>query len=167
MQHYLSHPNTGARTLGNSLPSLPQRFAQCRSLYRSSGPVGYPGEPRARFNRSYTQIVLSSSTITALFVAIGVFFQVPVPSLWRGSRTRIPIFLNRYRSDFVTALGNILPGSWQAGKAYRVETGWIVDGKHLEVVEIHWRSTRLRNNAAVTFDIHNNQRATSPTIVNL
>ena len=64
-------------------------------------------------------------------------------------------------------LGNIFAGlGLQAGKAYRAGDWLIIDGKHLEVVEIHWRSTRLRNNDAVTFDIPNNQLAKA-TIVNL
>ena len=42
----------------------------------------------------------------------------------------------------------------------------ILDGKHVEVVEVNWRSTRLRNLDAASFDIPNNQLAKA-TIVNL
>jgi len=41
-----------------------------------------------------------------------------------------------------------------------------VDGKHVEVIEVNWRSTRLRNNDAASLDIPNNQLAKA-TIVNL
>jgi CRP-like cAMP-binding protein len=64
-------------------------------------------------------------------------------------------------------LGNIFAGfGLQAGKAYRVGDWLIVDGKHVEVVELNWRSTRLRNNDDVSFDIPNSQLAKA-TIVNL
>jgi hypothetical protein len=42
----------------------------------------------------------------------------------------------------------------------------ILEGKHVEVVEVNWRSTRLRNLDAASFDIPNNQLAKA-TIVNL
>jgi CRP-like cAMP-binding protein len=49
---------------------------------------------------------------------------------------------------------------------YRVGDWLIVDGKHVEVVELNWRSTRFRNNDEVSFDIPNSQLAKA-TIVNL
>jgi small-conductance mechanosensitive channel len=132
-------------------------------LYRFLWPLyGYPGE-RARIPSFLPQIVAIIVTITALFVALGVFYQVTVPSLLASSGL-IAIVIGLALQD---TLGNIFAGlGLQAGKAYRVGDWLIVDGKRAQVVEIHWRSTRLRNNDAVTFDIPNNQLAKA-TITNL
>jgi small-conductance mechanosensitive channel len=132
-------------------------------LYRFIWPLyGYPGE-RARIPSFLPQTVAILVTITALFVALGVFYQVTVPSLLASSGL-IAIVIGLALQD---TLGNIFAGlGLQTGKAYRVGDWLIIDGKHAEVVEIHWRSTRLRNNDAITFDIPNNQLAKA-TIVNL
>jgi small-conductance mechanosensitive channel len=123
---------------------------------------GYPGE-RARIPSFLPQIVAIIITITALFVALGLFYQVTVPSLLASSGL-IAIVIALALQD---TLGNIFAGlGLQAGKAYRVGDWLIIDGKRAEVVEIHWRSTRLRNNDAATFDIPNNQLAKA-TITNL
>src|SRR5258708_13503392 len=97
--------------------------------------------------------------MTALFVALGVFYQVTVPSLLASSGL-IAIVIGLALQD---TLGNIFAGlGLQAGKAYRVGDWLIVDGKHLEVVEIHCRSTRLRNNDAVTFALPHHQLSQAP-----
>lgn len=132
-------------------------------LYRFLWPLyGYPGD-RARIPSFLPQIVAIIVTITAAFVALGVFYQVTVPSLLASSGL-IAIVIGLALQD---TLGNIFAGlGLQAGKAYRVGDWLIIDGKRAEVVEINWRSTRLRNNDAVTFDIPNNQLAKA-TITNL
>src|SRR6267378_4546501 len=152
----------GARALG-LIAVFTAAFPLNALLYRFLWPLyGYPGE-RARIPSFLPQIVAIIVTITALFVALGVFYQVTVPSLLASSGL-IAIVIGLALQD---TLGNIFAGlGLQAGKAYRVGDWLIVDGKHLEVVEIHWRSTRLRNNDAVTFDTPNNQLAKA-TIVNL
>jgi small-conductance mechanosensitive channel len=152
----------GARALG-LIAVFTAAFPLNALLYRFLWPLyGYPGK-RARIPSFLPQIVAIIVTITALFVALGVFYQVTVPSLLASSGL-IAIVIGLALQD---TLGNIFAGlGLQAGKAYRVGDWLIVDGKHLEVVEIHWRSTRLRNNDAVTFDIPNNQLAKA-TIVNL
>jgi small-conductance mechanosensitive channel len=152
----------GARTLG-LIAVFTAAFPLNAVLYRFLWPMyGYPGE-RARIPSFLPQIVAIIVTITALFVALGVFYQVTVPSLLASSGL-IAIVIGLALQD---TLGNIFAGlGLQAGKAYRVGDWLIVDGKHLEVVEIQWRSTRLRNNDAVTFDIPSNQLAKA-TIVNL
>jgi small-conductance mechanosensitive channel/CRP-like cAMP-binding protein len=152
----------GARALG-LIAVFTAAFPLNALLDRFLWPLyGYPGE-RARIPSFLPQIVAIIVTITALFVALGVFYQVTVPSLLASSGL-IAIVIGLALQD---TLGNIFAGlGLQAGKAYRVGDWLIVDGKHLEVVEINWRSTRLRNNDAVTFDIPNNQLAKA-TIVNL
>jgi small-conductance mechanosensitive channel/CRP-like cAMP-binding protein len=132
-------------------------------LYRFIWPLyGYPGE-RARIPSFLPQTVTIIVTITALFIALGVFYRVTVPSLLASSGL-IAIVIGLALQD---TLGNIFAGlGLQAGQAYRVGDWLIVEGKRLEVVQIHWRSTRLRNNDAVSFDIPNNQLAKA-MIVNL
>jgi small-conductance mechanosensitive channel/CRP-like cAMP-binding protein len=152
----------GARTIG-LIAAFTAAFPINALLYRFVWPLyGYPGD-RARIPSFLPQIVTIIVTITALFVALGVFYQVTVPSLLASSGL-IAIVIGLALQD---TLGNIFAGlGLQTGKAYRVGDWLIIDGKHAEVVEIHWRSTRLRNNDAVTFDIPNNQLAKA-TIVNL
>src|SRR5258708_40274665 len=101
--------------------------------------------------------------MTALFVALGVFYQVTVPSLLASSGL-ISIVIGLALQD---TLGNIFAGlGLQAGKAYRVGAWLIVDGKHLEKVEIHWRSTHLPNKDAASFHIPSTHLAKA-TIVNI
>src|ERR1700736_2509322 len=151
-----------ARTLG-LIAVFTAAFPLNALLYRFLWPLyGYPGK-RARIPSFLPQIVAIIVTITALFVALGVFYQVTVPSLLASSGL-IAIVIGLALQD---TLGNIFAGlGLQAGKAFRVGDWLILDGKHVEVVEINWRSTRLRNLDAASFDIPNNQLAKA-TIVNL
>src|ERR1700738_1558173 len=97
------------------------------------------------------------------FAGLAASYHVTIPRLLTGSGV-IALILGLALQD---TLGNIFAGfGLQAGKAYRVGDWLIVDSKHVEVVEINWRSTRFRNNDDVSFDIPNSQLAKA-TIVNL
>jgi small-conductance mechanosensitive channel/CRP-like cAMP-binding protein len=152
----------GARAVG-LIAVFTAAFPINALLYRYLWPLyGYPGE-RARIPSFLPQIVAILVTITTLFIALGVFYQVTVPSLLASSGL-IAIVIGLALQD---TLGNIFAGiGLQTGKAYRVGDWLVIDGKRAEVVEIHWRSTRLRNNDAFIYDIPNNQLAKA-TIVNL
>ena len=64
-------------------------------------------------------------------------------------------------------LGNIISGiALEIGKPFKPGDWLIVEGKHAEVIEVNWRSTRLRDNDDVYIDIPNKQIA-GTTIVNL
>jgi CRP-like cAMP-binding protein len=64
-------------------------------------------------------------------------------------------------------LGNIIAGfAIHFGKPFRVGDWLIIDNKHAEVMEVNWRSTRLRTNDDVYLDIPNREIARH-TIVNL
>lgn len=64
-------------------------------------------------------------------------------------------------------LGNIIAGiALEIGKPFKPGDWLKVDGGHAEVIEVNWRSTRLRNNDAVYIDIPNKTIA-GATIVNL
>jgi small-conductance mechanosensitive channel/CRP-like cAMP-binding protein len=123
---------------------------------------GYPGE-RARIPSFLPQVVAIMVFVFAAFFGLAAFYHVTIPSLLTGSGV-IAIIIGIALQD---TLGNIFAGfGLQAGRAYRVGDWLIVEGKHVEVVEINWRSTRFRNNDEVSFDIPNNQLAKA-TIVNL
>jgi CRP-like cAMP-binding protein len=64
-------------------------------------------------------------------------------------------------------LGNIIAGiAIEIGKPFKPGDWLVVEGKHAEVIEVNWRSTRLRDNNDVYIDIPNKHIA-GTTIVNL
>lgn len=64
-------------------------------------------------------------------------------------------------------LGNIIAGvALELGKPFKAGDWLVVEGRHCEVIEVNWRSTRLRDNDDIYFDIPNKQIA-GTTIVNL
>jgi small-conductance mechanosensitive channel/CRP-like cAMP-binding protein len=132
-------------------------------LHRFVWPLcGYPGE-NARIPSFLPQVAAIMVFVFAAFFGLAAFYHVTIPSLLTGSGV-IAIIIGIALQD---TLGNIFAGfGLQAGRAYRIGDWLIVDGKHVEVVEINWRSTRLRNNDDVSFDIPNNQLAKA-TIINL
>lgn len=132
-------------------------------LYRYFWPIfGYPGE-QARVPPFLPQITTLLLIATGFFTGLSLFYGVTLPGLLAGSGL-IALVLGLALQD---TLGNIFSGlGLQAGKAFRVGDWLIVEGKHVEVIEVNWRSTRLRNLDAASFDIPNNQLAKA-TIVNL
>jgi small-conductance mechanosensitive channel len=132
-------------------------------LYRYLWPIfGYPGE-QARIPPFLPQIVSLLLIATAFFTGLSMIYGVTLPGLLAGSGL-IAIIIGLALQE---TLGNIFSGlGLQAGKVFRVGDWLIVDGKQVEVVEVNWRSTRLRNLDAASFDIPNTQLAKA-TIVNL
>ena len=64
-------------------------------------------------------------------------------------------------------LGNIIAGiAIEIGKPFKPGDWLVVEGKHAEVIEVNWRSTRLRDNDSIYIDIPNKTIA-GATIVNL
>src|ERR1700731_2700613 len=123
---------------------------------------GYPGE-NSQIPSFLPQVAAIMVFVFAAFGGLAACYHVTIPSLLTGSGV-IAIIIGIALQD---TLGNIFAGfGLQAGRAYRVGDWLIVDGKHVEVVEINWRSTRFRHNDEVSFDIPNNQLAKA-TIVNL
>jgi small-conductance mechanosensitive channel/CRP-like cAMP-binding protein len=123
---------------------------------------GYPGE-NARIPSFLPQVAAIIVFVVATFSGLAASYHVTIPGLLTGSGV-IALIIGLALQE---TLGNIFAGfGLQAGKAYRVGDWLIVDGKHVEVVELNWRSTRFRNNDDVSFDIPNSQLAKA-TIVNL
>jgi small-conductance mechanosensitive channel/CRP-like cAMP-binding protein len=64
-------------------------------------------------------------------------------------------------------LGNLIAGvSLQLGKPFKSGDWLIVESRHAEVIEVNWRSTRLRTNDDHYLDIPNSQIVKS-TVINL
>ena len=132
-------------------------------LYRYLWPMfGYPGE-QARIPPFLPQITSLLIIATAFFSGLSLFYGVTLPALLAGSGL-IALVLGLALQE---TLSNIFAGlGLQAGKSFRVGDWLIVDDKHVEVIEVNWRTTRLRNNDAASFDIPNSQLAKA-TIINL
>jgi small-conductance mechanosensitive channel len=123
---------------------------------------GYPGEG-SRIPSFLPQVVGIMVFLLAAFFGLALFYHIAIAGLLAGSGL-IAIIIGLALQD---TLGNIFAGfGLQAGRAYRVGDWLVIEGRHVEVVEINWRSTRFRNNDDVSFDIPNSQLAKA-TIVNL
>jgi small-conductance mechanosensitive channel len=96
----------------------------------------YPGE-KSQIPSFLPQVVGIARFVVAMFFGLASFYHVTIAGLLTGSGLIAIIGL-----ALQDALGNIFAGfGLQAGKA----CDWLsVDGKHVEVVEINWRSTRFK-----------------------
>ena len=132
-------------------------------LYRFVWPhYGYPGE-QARIPSFLPQVVGILLVVVVSFIALGIFYHVTVPGVLAGSGI-IAIILGLALQE---TLGNLFAGlGLHTERAFRVGDWLILDGMHVEVIEINWRSTRLRTNDGVSYDIPNSQLARA-TIINL
>jgi small-conductance mechanosensitive channel/CRP-like cAMP-binding protein len=132
-------------------------------LHRFWWPVyGYPGE-KSRVPTFLPQVVGLMLVIVVCFIGLALFYHVTVTGLLASTGV-IAIIIGLALQE---TLGNIFAGfCLQAGKAYRAGDWLVVDGQHVEVVEINWRSTRFRNEDEESINIPNSQLAKA-TIVNL
>ena len=121
-------------------------------------------------NRRQIQIPKFFSQVAALLiflvVLISVFhvrYGIKIPGLLAGSGIAA-VIIGLAMQDL---LGNILSGfALHVGKPFQVGDWLILDNRHAEVVEINWRSTRLRTNDNIHLDVPNNQIA-KQTLINL
>ena len=99
----------------------------------------------------------------ALVLVLTFIYEVRIPGLLAGSGI-LAVILGLAMQD---TLGNIIAGfSLHFGKPFRPGDWLILEARHAEVIEVNWRSTRLRTNDHIYLDIPNNQ-ITKQTIVNL
>ena len=107
-------------------------------------------------------VALVALVFVVIFV-LRVIYEVRIPGLLTGSGI-LAVILGLAMQD---ALGNTLAGfSLHFGKPFRPGDWLIIDNRHAEVVEINWRSTRLRTNDNIYLDIPNSQ-INKQTIINL
>ena len=123
---------------------------------------GYPGE-KSRVPAFLPQVAALMLVIFAAFFGFAVFYHVTITGLLASSGV-IALIIGLALQD---TLGNIFAGfGIQAGRTFKVGDWLLLDGQHVEVVELNWRSTRFRNNDNASFNIPNSQLAKA-TIINL
>lgn len=109
------------------------------------------------------ELVALVIVFVAVVVALELLMQKPIPALLAGSGIAAAI-IGFAMQDL---LGNIIAGmAIELGKPFRAGDWLVVDGQHAEVIEVNWRSTRLRTNDDVCMDIPNKSIVGSP-ITNL
>jgi small-conductance mechanosensitive channel len=90
--------------------------------------------------------------IVALLVVLQGIFQADIRAAVAASGV-LAVVLGLAMQD---TLSNIIAGiSLEIGKPFKVGDWLIVDGQHAEVMEVNWRSTRLRTNDDIYLDIPN------------
>jgi small-conductance mechanosensitive channel/CRP-like cAMP-binding protein len=101
--------------------------------------------------------------IVALFVVIGGVYGYSIKGAVFGSTVVVGI-IGFAMQDL---LGNIIAGiALEIGKPFKTGDWLQIDQQYAEVIEVNWRSTRLRTNDDIHLDIPNKTIAGS-TIVNL
>jgi small-conductance mechanosensitive channel/CRP-like cAMP-binding protein len=110
-----------------------------------------------------SQIIGLLIFVLALLLVIGAIYRQPIQGAIFGSTVVIGI-VGFAMQDL---LGNIIAGvALELGKPFRIGDWLVVEGKHAEVMEVNWRSTRLRTNDDVHLDIPN-KHIVGTTITNL
>lgn len=100
--------------------------------------------------------------IAAFLFVLQFFYQVQVPGLLAGAGI-IGIVLGLALQD---TLGNIFSGfAIYFGGQFKAGDWLLVDGQHAKIVEINWRSTRLRTTDDICLDIPNSS-ITKQTVIN-
>ena len=100
--------------------------------------------------------------VAALLLVLQFFYDIQVPGLLAGAGI-IGIVLGLALQD---TLGNIFSGfAIYFGGQFKAGDWLLVDGQHAKIVEINWRSTRLRTTDDICLDIPNSN-ITKQTVVN-
>ena len=111
-----------------------------------------------------SQLVGLVIVLVSALVVLGVIYGQSIQGAVFGSTVVVGI-VGFAMQDL---LGNIIAGiALEIGKPFKPGDWLVVEGgKHAEVIEVNWRSTRLRDNDAIYIDIPNKTIA-GATIVNL
>jgi small-conductance mechanosensitive channel/CRP-like cAMP-binding protein len=110
-----------------------------------------------------SQLVALAVVVAALLVIVGGIYGKSIEGAILGST----VFVGIIGFAMQDLLGNIIAGiALEISKPFKPGDWLVIEQKHAEVVEVNWRSTRLRNNDAVYFDIPNKQ-IVGGTIINL
>jgi small-conductance mechanosensitive channel/CRP-like cAMP-binding protein len=101
--------------------------------------------------------------IIAVFVVIGGVYGYSIQGVVFGSTVVVGV-VGFAMQDL---LGNIIAGiSLEIGKPFKTGDWLRIDNQHAEVIEVNWRSTRLRTNDDIYLDIPN-KTIVGATITNL
>jgi len=116
--------------------------------------------PAPKFMRDVLALLVFA---LALLLVLTFIFEIKIPGLLAGSGI-LAVVLGFAMQDM---LGNIIGGfALHFGKSVRPGDWLIVDNRHAEVMEVNWRTTRLRTNDNIYLDIPNSHISKS-VIVNL
>ncbi len=113
----------------------------------------FPGsEQRDPFPKFLREIISLFIFIVAALLVLQLDYDIQVPGLIAGSGIAA-IVIGLASQDL---LGNIIGGfTLHFSRPFRVGDWLLIDGQHARVVEINWRSTRLRTNDNASLDVPN------------
>jgi small-conductance mechanosensitive channel/CRP-like cAMP-binding protein len=112
----------------------------------------------------FTQVVALVLFFVVLILVLIFGYDLRIPTELVAGSGIVAVILGLSMQDL---LGNIFAGfALHFGKPFEAGDWLILDNRHAEVIEINWRSTRLRTNDNVFLDVPNNQ-ISKQTIVNL
>jgi len=112
----------------------------------------------------FTQVVALVVFFAVLILVMIFSYGLSIPTELLAGSGIIAVILGLAMQDL---LSNIFGGfALHFGKPFEAGDWLILDNRHAEVIEINWRSTRLRTNDNIFLDVPNNQ-ITKQTIVNL
>ncbi len=118
---------------------------------------------RAKAPKFLSQLLSLVLFVVAVFLVVGVVYGKSIEGAVFGSTVVVGI-VGFAMQDL---LGNIIAGiALEIGKPFKTGDWLKVDGQHAEVIEVNWRSTRLRNNDDIYLDIPN-KAIVGATITNL
>jgi small-conductance mechanosensitive channel/CRP-like cAMP-binding protein len=116
-----------------------------------------------RVPRFMSEVVGLLIFIIALLFVLWFIYGIKIPGLLTGSGIAA-VMLGLAMQD---TLGNIIAGiAVHLEKPFQPGDWLIIENRQAEVIEVNWRSTRLRTNDNIYLDIPNNQ-ITKQAIVNL
>ena len=118
---------------------------------------------KGRAPKFLRQLVALIILFVAVVIALQLLMQKSIPGLLAGSGIAAAI-IGFAMQDL---LGNIIAGiAIEVGKPFKPGDWLLVEGRRAEVIEVNWRSTRLRTNDDICLDIPNKSIVGS-TITNL
>lgn len=123
----------------------------------------YEKQRKTRAPKFLSQLLGLAVFITAIFIVIGGVYGKSIEGAVFGSTVVVGI-IGFAMQDL---LGNIIAGiALEFSKPFKTGDWLVVDGTRAEVVEVNWRSTRLRTPDDVHLDIPN-RHIVQTTITNL
>ena len=106
-----------------------------------------------------SQICAITLFVTAAIIVISFIYNKDLTAFVFGSTIVVGI-IGFAMQDL---LGNIISGiALEIGKPFKIGDWLIIDGYRAEVIEVNWRSTRLRTNDDIYLDLPNKSVAGSP-----
>jgi small-conductance mechanosensitive channel/CRP-like cAMP-binding protein len=106
----------------------------------------------ARAPKFLSQVFALVAVVATLLFTLKAVYHLNIEGAVLGSTVVVGI-IGFAMQDL---LGNIIAGiSIEIGKPYRVGDWLIVDKRRAEVVEVNWRSTRLRDTDSIFYDVPN------------